>query len=382
MVLQFWDEVYGFALVGVDNLGVDLRCADVGVAKELGDSVEVGSVGEGEGCEGVAADMERDWLFDAGVLDEGVQTGIGIARLVGHEVEYPLVVRGTVPLRNPFQGVVGEREEEFLLGLLHLGLQLDGAVATDFEFAPGHLVDVGVAEAGEACEEEGFLHVVIGSVRGCDYLLDLFEGEVAAGVLFGAGLELGVDFSAGVLDDDAFSFGFVEGDHDAGKERFFVDSAQGSGFVDYAALLLIEVVVVVVEVVDEAEEVFFVYAVEGDVGSFVVYETADGAPHEGAAGSLAVGFVGIGHLLEEDNKVVLACPAVVFEAEAAVEELLHAVNLGSVGEGQLFFVVLLVFFAIAGTQVDLEELVCPYPSKVYVQVGRLTSIKLLSAIIV
>ena len=39
-------------------LRVDLSCADVAVAEELGDGVKVGSVGQCEGCKGVTADVE------------------------------------------------------------------------------------------------------------------------------------------------------------------------------------------------------------------------------------------------------------------------------------------------------------------------------------
>ena len=40
--------IYGITFVGIDNLGVDLRGAYVGVTEKLGDGVEVDSVGEGE----------------------------------------------------------------------------------------------------------------------------------------------------------------------------------------------------------------------------------------------------------------------------------------------------------------------------------------------
>ena len=70
MRLDFWDKVDSFALVLVYNLGVNLGCADIAVAEELGDGVEVCSVGQCESCEGVACDVEGDFLGDACMLDE------------------------------------------------------------------------------------------------------------------------------------------------------------------------------------------------------------------------------------------------------------------------------------------------------------------------
>lgn len=52
--LDFGDEVDCFALVLIDNLRVNLSCLDIGAAKNLGDGIEVCSVGQCEGCEGVA----------------------------------------------------------------------------------------------------------------------------------------------------------------------------------------------------------------------------------------------------------------------------------------------------------------------------------------
>ena len=60
--LDFGDEVDCLALVLVYNLGVDLSCADIAMAEEFGDGVEVCSVGQCEGCEGVACDVEGDVL--------------------------------------------------------------------------------------------------------------------------------------------------------------------------------------------------------------------------------------------------------------------------------------------------------------------------------
>ena len=48
-----------YALVLVYNLGVDLSCLDIGVAKKFGDGIEVSSVGQCEGCEGVAVRRGR-----------------------------------------------------------------------------------------------------------------------------------------------------------------------------------------------------------------------------------------------------------------------------------------------------------------------------------
>ena len=44
MRLDFWDKVDSLALVLVYNLGVDLSCLDIGVAKKFRDGVEVCSV--------------------------------------------------------------------------------------------------------------------------------------------------------------------------------------------------------------------------------------------------------------------------------------------------------------------------------------------------
>ena len=70
MRLDFWDKIDCLAFVLVYNLGVNLGCADIAVAEELGDGVEVCSVGQCESCEGVAADMEGDFLGDTCMLDE------------------------------------------------------------------------------------------------------------------------------------------------------------------------------------------------------------------------------------------------------------------------------------------------------------------------
>ena len=56
--LNFRNEVYGLPLVLIDNLRVDLSCADVAVAEKFGDGVEVCSVGQCEGGESVASDVE------------------------------------------------------------------------------------------------------------------------------------------------------------------------------------------------------------------------------------------------------------------------------------------------------------------------------------
>ena len=70
MRLDFRYEIDCLALVLVYNLGVNLGCADIAVAEELGDGVEVCSVGQCESCEGVACDVEGDFLGDACMLDE------------------------------------------------------------------------------------------------------------------------------------------------------------------------------------------------------------------------------------------------------------------------------------------------------------------------
>ena len=53
-----------YALVLVYNLGIDLSCLDIGVAKKFGDGVEVGSVGQCEGCEGVACNRYATQFAD------------------------------------------------------------------------------------------------------------------------------------------------------------------------------------------------------------------------------------------------------------------------------------------------------------------------------
>ena len=64
MRLDFWDKVDSFALVLVYNLGVDLSCADIAMAEEFGDGVEVCSVGQCEGCEGVACNRYATQFAD------------------------------------------------------------------------------------------------------------------------------------------------------------------------------------------------------------------------------------------------------------------------------------------------------------------------------
>ena len=56
--LNFRHKVYSLPLVLIDYLRVDLSCANVAVAEKFGDGVEVCSVGQCEGGEGVAADVE------------------------------------------------------------------------------------------------------------------------------------------------------------------------------------------------------------------------------------------------------------------------------------------------------------------------------------
>ena len=56
--LNFRHKVYSLPFVLIDNLRVDLSSADVAVAEEFGDGVKVGSVGQCEGCKGVATDVE------------------------------------------------------------------------------------------------------------------------------------------------------------------------------------------------------------------------------------------------------------------------------------------------------------------------------------
>ena len=53
-----------YALVLVYNLGVDLSCLDIGVAKKFRDGVEVCSVGQCEGCEGVVCNRYATQFAD------------------------------------------------------------------------------------------------------------------------------------------------------------------------------------------------------------------------------------------------------------------------------------------------------------------------------
>ena len=64
MRLDYRDEVDCLALVLVYNLGVDLSCADIAMAEEFGDGVEVCSVGQCEGCEGVACNRYATQFAD------------------------------------------------------------------------------------------------------------------------------------------------------------------------------------------------------------------------------------------------------------------------------------------------------------------------------
>lgn len=65
MRLDFWDKVDSPAFILVYNLGIYLGGFDIGVAKKFGDGVEVCSVGQCEGCEGVACNMKCDVLCNA-----------------------------------------------------------------------------------------------------------------------------------------------------------------------------------------------------------------------------------------------------------------------------------------------------------------------------
>ena len=56
--LNFRNEVYGFPFVLIDNLRIDLSSADVAVTEKFGDGVEVCPVGQCEGGESVASDVE------------------------------------------------------------------------------------------------------------------------------------------------------------------------------------------------------------------------------------------------------------------------------------------------------------------------------------
>lgn len=55
--LNFRNEIYSLPLVLIDNLRVDLSCADIAVAEKLGGCVEVSSADQYKGDEGVAADV-------------------------------------------------------------------------------------------------------------------------------------------------------------------------------------------------------------------------------------------------------------------------------------------------------------------------------------
>ena len=54
MRLDFWDKVDSPAFILVYNLGIYLGGFDIDVDKKFGDGIEVCSVGQCEGCEGVA----------------------------------------------------------------------------------------------------------------------------------------------------------------------------------------------------------------------------------------------------------------------------------------------------------------------------------------
>ena len=57
-LLNFRNEIYGLPLVLIDNLRIDLSCANIAVAEKFGDGVEVCTVGQREGGESVASDVE------------------------------------------------------------------------------------------------------------------------------------------------------------------------------------------------------------------------------------------------------------------------------------------------------------------------------------
>ena len=122
MRLDFWDEVDCLALVLVYNLGVNLSCLDIGVAKKFGDGVEVCSVGQCEGCEGVACDMKCDVLVNAGLLYYYFEADICISWLIRKIWEYKVALLCFALFRKKCDGVLGEWNSDELFCLFHLRL--------------------------------------------------------------------------------------------------------------------------------------------------------------------------------------------------------------------------------------------------------------------
>ena len=84
-------------------------------------------------------------------------------------------------------------------GFLHRGFYLGIAVLADGYLFPCEFADIGVSEAAEAAEQECRFDVIVRLVLGLNYSLDFFEGQVAAGFLFGVWLQFPVYVFSGVL---------------------------------------------------------------------------------------------------------------------------------------------------------------------------------------
>ena len=102
------------------------------------------------------------------MLDECPEAGIGVAGLVRKEVEDSGLVGHILSFREPCEGILRERDVDVFLGFLHSGLDACFSVLGYLDFAPGEFVDVGVAEAAEATEQECLLDVILRRVVGVD----------------------------------------------------------------------------------------------------------------------------------------------------------------------------------------------------------------------
>ena len=143
--------------------------------------------------------MEGHMLGYAGFFDESPEADIGIVDLVGQFVEDAAFGQAAFPFREPLQSIVGERDGDTFPGFLHRGFYLGIAVLADGYLFPCEFADIGVSEAAEAAEQECRFDVIVRLVLGLDYSLDFFEGQVAAGFLFGVWLQFPVYVFSGVL---------------------------------------------------------------------------------------------------------------------------------------------------------------------------------------
>ena len=344
------------------------------MTEQFGDGVQVSSVCKGEGGEAVTGNVKGHVLGYAGFFDEGAETDIGIVDLIGQFVEDAVFGQVTFPFREPFQGIVRERDGDAFPGFLHGGFYLGIAILADCYLFPGEFADIGVSEAAEAAEQECRFDVVVGFIFGFDYFLDFLEGQVAAGFLFGVGFEFPVDVFPRVLDDDSVSFSFVQGYHNSGEEGFFVDIAERLWLAALVFRRFVKVPDVRIEVLYETYEEVFVYMIECDVFSFVAGYPFDGAAHQNGTGVLAIGIIFGSHLLAVGDEVEFPAAVSVLESVFSVLDVDDVLGFDCVCESQLLSVPQFVLAAGLGSEVEAEEFVFTDAVYIAVKVDGLVSV--------